>query len=313
MFMDKKTIDFIEKAKAVHGTKYDYSKVEYVKATEKVCIICHEHGEFWQTHNNHLRGKGCTSCNGNKKLTKEEFISKARQIHDNKYDYSKVNYVNNSTKVCIICPEHGEFWQSPCHHLQGDNCPKCSHQSYCDTKESFIKKAQKIHGDRYDYSKVKYINAHTKVCISCPIHGDFWAIPTNHISGKGCPICKESKYERLIREALKKEKINFIIKKHFDWLGSQHLDFYLPEYNIAIECQGSQHFYEDKTSMFYGTLKTNVERDNKKNHLCEKNGIKLIYYIEPTILKKALNCLPSIYNENYYTSKEELLKEIKNA
>jgi hypothetical protein len=62
--MNKKTIDFIEKAKAVHGTKYDYSKVEYVKAIEKVCIICHEHGEFWQTPNNHLRGKGCPSCNG---------------------------------------------------------------------------------------------------------------------------------------------------------------------------------------------------------------------------------------------------------
>ena len=118
--MDSKTINFIEKAKAVHGDKYDYSKVEYVKAKEKVCIICQEHGEFWQTPNNHLRGEGCPFCYGSKKLTTEEFISKAKQIHGNKYDYSNVNYVNKYTKVCIICPEHGEFWQKPSNHLKGN-------------------------------------------------------------------------------------------------------------------------------------------------------------------------------------------------
>lgn len=309
--MNTKAENFIKKAKKIHGKKYDYSKVEYEKALEKVCIICPKHGEFWQTPNNHLKGKGCPKCVGRNKTT-EEFIKEAKVTHGNKYDYSKVDYINSETKVCIICPEHGEFWQNPKKHINGCSCPKCSHQSYKDSKETFIEKAKKIHGDRYDYSKVEYVNSHTKVCITCPIHGDFWMIPTNHISGKGCPICKESKYERLIREALKKENISFLIKKKFDWLGKQHLDFYLPDYNIAIECQGGQHLYENKSSLFFGSLKTNIGRDLIKNTLCKENGIKLIYFIDNEIINKVSE-LPKFYDGVYYNTKEDVIAAIKNA
>ena len=124
------TEEFVEKARKVHGNKYDYSKVNYVASDEKVCIICPEHGEFWQTPSNHLMGQRCPQC-GNisrgilKRLTTEEFVEKARKVHGNKYDYSKVNYVTSDEKVCIICPEHGEFWQSTGNHLQGNGCPKC--------------------------------------------------------------------------------------------------------------------------------------------------------------------------------------------
>ena len=108
--MKDKTEEFIKKAKEVHGDKYDYSKVEYKKAIEKICIICPEHGEFWQIPTNHLKGCGCPSCGGNKKYTLEIFIKKAREVHGDKYDYSKVDYKKASEKVCIICPKHGEFW-----------------------------------------------------------------------------------------------------------------------------------------------------------------------------------------------------------
>ncbi len=99
--------------------------MQYVDSHTKILIICPVHGEFWQRPHNHLRSAGCPRCAGSYSITKDEFIEKAQEIHKGKYDYSKVNYVNYSTKVCIICPEHGEFWQTPNIHLYGGGCPAC--------------------------------------------------------------------------------------------------------------------------------------------------------------------------------------------
>ena len=127
------------------------------------------------------------------KITTNEIIAKAKLVHGDKYDYSKVDYVKDYIKVCIICPEHGEFWQRPHAHLQGQGCPKCKSKKQTCTTDEFIAKAKKIHGDKYDYSKVDYSNAHTKVCIICPNHGEFWQTPNNHLRGHGCPKCKRNK------------------------------------------------------------------------------------------------------------------------
>ena len=185
--------DFIEKATAIHGNKYDYSKVVYTNNSTKVCIICPEHGEFWQTPNHHLQKHGCQKCANVEKQTTKDFICKAKDIHGDKYDYSNVEYVNNHTKVCIICSEHGEFWQTPKNHLKGQGCPKCAVKIRATknalSKNNFIEKAKKIHGDKYDYSKVEYINTHTKVCIICPEHGEFWQMPNEHLQGCGCSKC----------------------------------------------------------------------------------------------------------------------------
>ena len=136
---------FIKNAKNVHGDKYDYSKVEYVNAHTKVCIICLEHGEFWQTPSNHLSGKGCILCANVKKITTEEFIKRAKEVHGNKYDYSKVEYINNKIKVCIICPIHGEFWQMPINHLLGRGCKVCVGNSYNYLTNEWVQKAKEIH------------------------------------------------------------------------------------------------------------------------------------------------------------------------
>ena len=120
-----------------------------------------------------------------RKLTTEEFIIRAKSVHDCRYDYSKVNYVNARNKICIICPTHGEFWQYPHDHLKGQGCSKCS----CVNRSvkfryntiDFIFHAKETHGDKYDYSKVEYVNSRTKVCIICPIHGEFWQSPAHHI------------------------------------------------------------------------------------------------------------------------------------
>ena len=197
------TEEFIQKARDVHGDKYDYSKVEYVNSTTKVCIICPEHGEFWQKPHIHLQNKGCLICGRQRTATfhsksQELFLKDAMKIHGNKYDYSKAEYVDSQTKVVIICPVHGEFTQFPSSHLQGNGCPKCGKDRTAlrMTNEDFINKAKAVHGDRYDYSKVQYVYNKTEVCIICPEHGEFWQKPKNHLSGYGCPICSGRKKMR---------------------------------------------------------------------------------------------------------------------
>lgn len=118
--------EFINKAKAVHGERYDYSKVVYTRTKDKVTIICPVHGPFQQTPGNHLNGKGCPKCYGNIKLSLKEVIDRFIKIHGNKYDYSKFVYKNNNTLGIIICPKHGSFKQKACAHLWGQGCPECA-------------------------------------------------------------------------------------------------------------------------------------------------------------------------------------------
>lgn len=145
------------------------------------------------------------------------------------------------------------------------------------TTENFIKRAMEVHGNKYDYSKVEYINNKTKVCIVCPEHGEFWQTPHNHLQSKGCPICNESKLENEISNFLEINNINYEREKTFDWLKSKYklrLDFYLPDYNIAIECQGEQHF---KPINYFGGLQNFIKlskNDKLKYDLCKHNNIK---------------------------------------
>ena len=205
------TEEFIHKAKEVHGDKYDYSKVNYVNAKTKVCIICSKHGEVMVNPHHFLNGHGCPKCGKDKigelrRKTLENFIEEAHKVHGNKYDYSKVKYVNTNTKVRIICPIHGEFEQRPADHIKGVGCKYCSHRSYELTTEEFIERAKKVHGDKYDYSKVEYINNHTDVCVICPIHGEFKQNPILHLSGCGCKYCSHRSYELTTEEFIERAK-----------------------------------------------------------------------------------------------------------
>ena len=120
--------DFIIKAKAEHGDKYNYDKVVYINTDKKVIITCSQHGDFEQTPANHLTGRCCPKCSGNVKSNEGDFISKAKTEHGDKYNYDKVKYINNKTKVIITCPKHGDFEQMPSNHLGGQGCPKCGHE-----------------------------------------------------------------------------------------------------------------------------------------------------------------------------------------
>ena len=314
------TEDFIKQAKKIHGDKYDYLKCVFSGMHEKITLNCPIHGEFTMQARVHLNGGGCYKCKGDKmwdtrgRVTTEEFIEKARKVHGDKYDYSKVEYVNNHTKVCIICHEHGEFWQTPNCHLDGRGCSKCS-KVYRGDGTYFIEKAREIHGDKYDYSKVEYKTTNIKVCIICPEHGEFWQSPCLHLKGCGCPECKTSHLENEVIYFLKQNQIEYEYESHINGLlKRQSVDFYLPEYNIAIECQGGQHFYggfnrgnpEKEEEIHKNVLK----RDIRKYKICEENGIKILYY---TNIKDLPNDIMSnkkyegMYNnENFYTKIENL-------
>lgn len=197
------TEGFIQKARAVHGKdRYDYSRVVYVNAGTKVEIVCSEHGSFWQGPSAHLAGQGCPVCAVKSKAAKlsistEEFITRSSQVHNGKYDYSKVIYTNNKTRVEIICPEHGNFWQFAEHHMKGRGCPVCGKREA--RKHSKLKaqkagiefeaKARGVHGDAYNYSLVEYRKATIKVVIICSEHGEFLQKPSDHLAGYGCPQC----------------------------------------------------------------------------------------------------------------------------
>ena len=367
------TEEFIAKAKAIHGEKYDYSKVMYVKNDEKVIIICPKHGEFLQTPMTHLRGNGCQKCGyetiGRKlkrseplksphpRKTTEDFIKQATELQNGFYGYSKSVYVNDKTPLVITCPIHGDFLQTPNKHLIGHGCPKCryekSSRALRRTLDDVIAKAKAVHGENtYDYSliseyknsKTKYpirckkhgvfmqtMNAHIdwkqgcpicgkeksiearkltneefleraskrhkdisnysfektdvthpndngKICITCKKHGDFWMLASNFIHGQGCPTCQINRLEGSVRGLLEENRIPYEYQKRFDFLGKQSLDFYLPNQNLSIECQGRQHF---EPIDHYGGLQgylVQKERDERKLTLCKENGIDILFY-----------------------------------
>src|SRR5690606_9931991 len=150
-----------------------------------------------------------------KKVTTEEFIERARKVHGDKYDYSLVDYIKNNIKVCIICPEHGEFWQVPSSHTSGLGCKKCGvikrSVSRRDNQEDFLEKVKKVHGDKYLYNKVNYINSTTYVVITCIIHGEWSIKPNNILTGFGCPDCGKIKSVH--------NRVNDILHKKFEGLA----------------------------------------------------------------------------------------------
>ena len=309
--------EFIKKAKSVHNNKYDYSKVEYVNNSTKVCIICPEHGEFWQAPNNHLNGNGCIKCvkhsyqYGIKRThkTNEEVIKEFKNVHGEKYDYSKVDHVNVNTKICIICPKHGEFWQTPHHHLRGQGCPICANENKRLTLEEFVNRANKIHNNKYNYSMVHFTNVRDYIDIICSKHGVFRQNVMTHLRGHGCQCCNASFMEKNIQRVLDKNNINYVYQcdyKKLKWLGKQTLDFYLPDYNIAIECQGEQHY---KVIDFSGKnikraekeYEDTVERDRRKLNLCNSNGVILYYFTKKKFVKNIDNAeqYSFFFNEEY--------------
>ena len=296
------------------NNQYVCSFEEYVNQSTLITFHCTKCGESFKRKPTVFlyQNSTCIYCNGssrNRKYSTKEWVELAKRIHNNKYDYSKSEYQTTDKKVCIIChevdefgEEHGEFWVTPHSHTGNmhSGCPRCA-KKYSDTKR-FIQLAQRKYNNIYDYSKVIYKDAFSKVSIICPEHGIFKITPNQHLSGKGCPKCNTSSLEKSIMHQLDKLNINYIYQAKLKWLGTLTLDFFLPDYNIAIECQGEQHF--KYIPFFYkneAKFQKAIERDKIKTKLCEENNVKLLYFTN----------LEKYQNKTNLFSFEEIVDQLK--
>ena len=249
--------DFINDAKIIHNEKYDYSLVEYTRMHNKVIIICKMHGIFNQTPHGHLSGAGCKKCateieHNKQRSNTEEFIDKAKIIHENKYDYSNTKYIDVKTQITITCKEHGDFEQRPYNHLSSAGCPKCS-GVYRRTQIDFINDAKRIHEEKYDYSKSIFINVDTKLIITCKTHGDFIKTPYHHINRRqGCQKC--SMYKKYSKSAI--SYLDFMSKMYY--ITIQHADndieYKIPttRYNADGYCEETNTIYEFHGTIYHG-------------------------------------------------------------
>lgn len=285
--------EFVERARKKHGDKYAYVAEKFSGSRNKMAIICPIHGEFIQNAHDHLEGCGCPKCGRIKiasdlRLDTKEFIKRAKDVHGDKYDYSKVQYKSAADPVCIICPKHGEFWQAPSNHVrQKQGCPICRNEKLSQlrmkTTDQFIADAKEVHGDRYDYSKVEYKGTHIPVIIGCSEHGDFKQIPCDHLNGRGCPKCgmqfgiTEQKVENQLRGVFDTVVCQYRPKFLHGRTSSLSLDFYLPDYNAAVEYHGAQHFTPiERFGGEEGFIKIQ-ERDKRKYQKCLEEGIQIFY------------------------------------
>lgn len=295
--------EMIARAKQVHGDAYDYVSIDRDKSNNAIVhAVCHvkdeegnEHGEFAQSYQHHVNGKqGCPKCRYIKsskaiRRSLDEVLSLARDVHGDAYDYLLIKaYKNDRIPYPIRCKKHDiVFEQSFNNHICfKEGCPVCgrekSDQSRRYTQEEWIKLAEARHHGKYSYEHVDYQGSNVPVEIFCKKHQCYFKqLPTNHLFGQGCPICKESKLEIMTASWLKEHGIEFIRQKTFDWLVNAKklsLDFYLPQYNAAIECQGKQHFgfggWKDNEEEY----KEIMQRDELKRKLCEEHGIKVYYF-----------------------------------
>ena len=280
--------EVISRATDVHGGKYSYEKYNGEKMSEYTTITCPIHGDFKQKMAKHLLGQGCPKCGYEKVQSKqskgkEAFIEESKRKFGDKFDYSRVEYVNYHTGIILGCNIHGWFKITPASHLKSETgCVKCSHESFLNrvtcTTDEFIEKAREVHGDKYDYSKTEYRRSKEGVTITCPKHGDFVQLPNFHLNGSGCPKCVSpvSMWEEEVFEFVKSLGV-VCEQSNREILKGKEIDIYIPKFSIGIECDGLRWHNEQYRDKDYHLWKTNE---------CFKHGVRLIHIFEDEWVSK---------------------------
>lgn len=269
----RKTKDeFLKECAAVHGDRYDYSHMHWKDGKTKINILCKLHGEFMQSPNDHTFSKaGCPACanivRGNRlRHVPEHFVHTANIVHNNKYDYSLIEYKNVNNKLKIICPDHGVFEQVAYDHMNGHGCKLCADHAMILkntlSSDEYIKRARLVHGEYYDYSLVQYVSIHTNIDIVCPEHGKFNISPAYHLRGAECPICVistrsvESKWLDYCKVPLSSEnrQVRIIINGKL-----YRVDGFVPETNTVYEFYGD--YWHGNPAVFDPN---NLNKVNKK-------------------------------------------------
>ncbi len=285
------TEEFIRRSELKHGKgRYDYGQVEYKKSKDEVEIGCLRHGYFFQRANSHLSGRGCRVCKGErisetKRKTLEDFISRARHVHGDRYDYCRSRYSGSKSRLLVVCETHGPFGQTPSDHLSGKGCVQCKNDATGKRLRKsfgwFVDRAREIHGNRFTYSADDYSTTRQKVKITCQKHGLFCARVNDHLNGSGCPACNESRGERAVARVLEGLGVRHERGKRFRDCRDKNMlpfDFWLPDHNnLLIEFDGRQHFEDIYVK---GRLRSRVlevqRRDRIKDEWASENGYRLI-------------------------------------
>lgn len=259
----------------------------YINNNTKIKFKCLKCGHEWDSKpSNILSGKGCPNCS--RKKTNDAFLHELEKINNNIIALQP--YVKDDTKINFKCKKcQHEWYQTPNNILNKKcGCPVCaakkindkntlSHSDFLSKKDSFNKDIEIIG----IYTK-NYVKLDVK-CLKC---GYQWKmLSSNILKGQGCPICRESHLEKDVCFFLDRNNLNYIRQQRFDWLGMKSLDFYLPDYNISIECQGEQHFKPVKHFGGYNRYIDTINRDLNKKKLCNDNGIEIVYVYDKKFKK----------------------------
>lgn len=244
-----------------YNNYYDYSKSEYIADNKKILIICPVHGEFERLPLSHRRGSGCDACQ-NKIRDTESLIRKFKEIHGQTYDYSKTVFVSSTKKVEIICRTHGSFFQNIYKHIEYQRCPKCV-GTIKKTNEQAIAEFKQKHGDRFDYSLVRYDRNSKKVEIICPDHGVFEQTPKSHLRTVGCPECR-NKIKYVSAEIPNFKKIHGL---RYDYSLCESQQYQTQHEKISIKC--------NKHGVFRQSIASHKSGSGCPK--CVKGGRKSIY------------------------------------
>ncbi len=237
--------DIVRQFVRTHGDTYDYSLVDYVHSQTKVKIICRSHGVFEQLVGMHRKGQGCAKCMYDTKRSNEaDVIAEFKVVHGGRYGYSQVKYKNSDTKVIIECKEHGNFSQTPYHHLSGNGCPKCAGKNK--TLADIIASFKLAHGDKYDYSQVTLAGSSDKVSIICKEHGLFKQRIDGHSFGKGCIKCANT-YQYSTSEIVEK-----FINVHGDRYDYRTVSYNSIHDKVSIVCHAHGMFEQTSASHLAG-------------------------------------------------------------
>ncbi len=285
---------FIEKCIEIHGSKYDYSLVQYQALKLKVDIVCPKHGIFTQRAQAHMNGQNCPDCyNESRNISKIDFIRKSNEVHNFKYTY--FDFISLKKKITINCKKHGDFLQMPYRHLKGQGCAKCARESHRIHQTDFIKRSSLIHNFIYDYSKVNYINHSTKVTIICKKHGEFEQTPNNHMTQrKGCKKCSKviSKMETEwldgigVPDEFRQYKVKINGKRYIvdgiDLVGKIIYEFYGDYWHGNINIYNPEDYNKTVNKKFDELYSSTIKREK----MIKESGFEVVTIWESDFLKK---------------------------
>lgn len=276
------TLAFIERAKAAHGDKYDYSMVEYSGTSGKVKIICPKHGTFEQAAGAHVAGQGCPECGSEivglrSRSNTGEVLSKIKAVHGEKYDYSNFKYEGCQKQTTVTCKKHGEFQILPLTLINGGGCKQCGIDASASKQKlkqaDVISKIESKHGKKYGYENLNYTGSKNKIALSCEKHGQFNAEAGSIFKGTGCPRCANVGPSQGQLEMF--EFINSVVPAELEvkFKNSQHShDILIPSLDLSVEYHGLI-WHSSK-------FQKNERADFKKHRLAAAEGIRVIHIYE---------------------------------